>query len=253
MMSEKGVLVALITRPKHQARKLCEKIEDLGGKTFLFPTVEIISYRGSVELKKAVEKIADYSWALFTSANAVDAAGELWNQYKISVPVIAIGTGTANALASYRIPVAFVPAEFSSAGILKLSELQELENKKIAIFCGENAKPELKSGLSERGALITEVHCYRRERPSLSRETQIPEATRQAITVIVSTSRESLLNLHALFSPNDLEWLLDKPIIVISPEMLQFSRELGWRQGIYVAKNPSDEAIVEALSNVQCN
>jgi hydroxymethylbilane synthase len=243
--------VVLITRPLHQAKSLQEKIESLGLETVLFPTVEIVSYRDSEHLKKAIEKIKGYSFAIFSSANAVEAVGEYWHLLKIDLPVIAIGTGTAKALSKFQIPVAGIPLEFSSLGILKMPELQAIKNKKIAIFCGENPRPELRAGLLERGAVPTEIYCYRRERPKPDTKNKISESTWAAIGVIISTSRESLQNLHALFSSDDLEGLYNKTLVVISQDMEKCARELGFKGEIYLAKNPSDEAIVEALRGVQ--
>lgn len=249
-MMNKNRLV-LITRPVHQAKFLQEKIEALGVNTILFPSIEIVSYQGSERLRKAIEKIKDYSVAIFSSANAVEAIGEYWHSLKIALPVIAIGPGTAKTLGKFNIPVAGIPSEFSSSGILKMPELEAIENQKIAIFCGENPRPQLKEGLQNRGGLVSEIYCYRREKPKSNVKNKIPESTWAAIDVIISTSQESLQNLHGLFAAEELANLLDKSLVVISQDMENYARELGFKGEIYLAKNASDEAIVEALGDVK--
>jgi uroporphyrinogen-III synthase len=248
-MQELKNSVILITRPAHQAKKLQEKIECLGGEVVLFPTIEITSHRNSRALRNSVEKICDYSGAIFASANAVEAVGDLWSSLNITIPAIAIGSGTANALGQYGISVAHIPDEFSSAGLLRLPTLNQIAGQKIAIFCGENPKPLLKETLIQRGALVTEILCYRRSLPLITQKEPLSEATRESITCIISLSCESLLNLFAIFGPED--WFLNKTLIVATSEMLECASEHGWKNRIIVAKNPSDEAIVESLLGVQ--
>lgn len=236
-------LRVLITRPKHQASQLEKLILQKGGKSFVFPTLAILPPSDPMSLQKAIVRIGDYDIAIFLSANAIPPTLKLQTQAPI---IIAIGTGTADALQKMGIDTQFIPQEYNSEGLLCLPILKKIKDSKIILFCGENSKPLLKDTLQLRGAKVTEAICYRRTKPTV---TDIDEILNQFknIDIIVSTSSESLLNLFDIFGQKGQSWLKSIPLLVISEKMRVLANNMKGERLVIVAPNATDQAVVETL------
>lgn len=236
----------VITRPLHQAGILAEKIEALGGKALLFPTLEILPAEDNRGLLKAMQSLSSYQILIFVSANAVQYVLPLAAQPFPRLTTLAIGPGTARALEMGHIPVSWVPALHHSEGLLASPLLKNIEGKKIAIFCGENTRPLLKNELIERGAIVDEVVCYRRRCPYVDAREALNQWKIENINLIISTSSESLFNLWQLFAKIDPEWFLGIPLLVISPTLFARAQQWGFRS-VVLAEGASDAAICAAL------
>jgi uroporphyrinogen-III synthase len=236
-------LTILITRPQHQSSALNELITTAGGKTIVLPTIIIESTTHHTAFQQIIKNINNYDIAIFVSANAVDNVMPFWQPRK-SLTVIAIGPGTATALEKNHIAVDAVPVHFSSEGLLALPNLTQIQHKKIVIFCGENARPLLRDVLTERGANVDAAVTYRRRCPTLDNK-QLTSIAAQPIDHIITASRESLENLFSLFQAKH-DWLCQIPLLVISPAMALFAKQLGFHT-VNIADNASDAAVVQAL------
>ena len=239
-------LSVAITRPAHQAEPLAKLITAAGGKTLIFPTIEILPIADNQNLSQAVANLSQYSLIIFLSANAVAAALPLMTQ-PYPANIVAIGPGTAKALQTYGITTVQLPNTYNSEGILELPLLQNISGKKIAIFCGENPRPLLKAALDQRSAEVDEVICYRRGCPSIDPLPARKQWQDADINLIISTSSESLANLCQLFiNTSTADWLLPIPLLVISPQVAAQARRAGF-QSIITVQNPSDSAIFAAI------
>ncbi len=168
---------------------------------------------------------------------------------QLHLMTVAIGPGTARALSNHQINVDLMPLQHNSEGLLSLPELQLVAGKRIAIFCGDNARPLLKHTLQARGATITEASCYRREKPQMESEDVWNIISAQAINSVVTTSCESLQNLFALIGPKALSWISTRPLLVISERIKTLAIKMGVSKPL-LAANATDQAIIEALLRV---
>jgi len=241
-LTGKGIV---ITRPRHQAESLAGLMAKMGGKPILFPTLEILPVENNQNLLAAFTHLNQYEIAIFVSANAVHHALSLPHP-PLSMTIIAIGNGTASALNEYQISADWIPESHHSEGLLALPILNNCHGKKIAIFCGENARPLLSHSLKDRGAVVDELICYRRRCPSIDAELVMKQWQLEPIGLIISTSVESLKNLWQLFKTVDEQWLLSISLLVISPTMAAQAKKFGFRS-VIVANGASDQAIGKAL------
>lgn len=234
-------LTVLITRPKQQAAALSALLKTLGADCVLFPTLLIKPLHNTAKIQAILNQIERYDYAVFVSANAVMS----FNASRVKI--IAIGPGTARALEKNNMRVDFMPATYNSEGLLALPILRAIKNKRIVIFCGENSKPLLKDSLITQGAQVEEALCYRRERPMINHN-QTLQLQSQTVDVIVSTSKESLQNLAALFPKPAGTWLYHKNLVVISQDMAALARELGFGGHVIVAPHAGAHSIVDTLT-----
>lgn len=113
----------LVTRPRHQAGDLVRQIEALGGRAVVLPTVEIAAPADWAPVDRALVRLGDYSWLVFTSTNGVQALlGRLRHVGRDlralgGVKLAAIGPATADALRAYHLEPDLVPAEYNSEGL----------------------------------------------------------------------------------------------------------------------------------------
>ena len=148
----------LVTRPQHQAPSLCQCIEEQGGTALTFPTLSIQPIRNQTELQNITQRLADIDITIFVSRNAVDAMTPWWpDKTPTSLTLLAIGTGTKIALEKKGIAVDMIPREYNSEGLLALPLLQDINQRSVVIFCGENPRPLLSEQLSLRGANVKPI------------------------------------------------------------------------------------------------
>lgn len=237
----------IITRPAHQAEPLAQLIRQLGANPLIFPTLEIRPLADQHQVLAALHHIDQYELVIFVSANAVEQALALLQPH-FAMPVIAIGPGTARALQARSVCVNCIPESHHSEGLLALPLLNHVHSKRIAIFCGENSRPLLKQALTQRGARVDELACYRRLCPSVDADLILTQWRNLPIALVISTSRENLLNLWAIFGKIDAKWLSQIPLLVISPAMAAQAKQLGFIS-IITTNGASDEAIYAALQS----
>lgn len=242
-------LSLLITRPAQQSAPLMRKVTELGGKAWLFPTLEIIPH-SPAQLKSILTPKSYWDKVIFTSANAVYPIMPFWPALTCHPQIFAIGSGTARALAEHQIDARLPVEDFSSEGLLSLPEFQSINQQRLVIFTGRAGRNFLAPQLRQRGALVRMVPVYERSCPRLVLDEAYQEWQQLGLPVIIiSTSSESLRNLCSMTkTAASRSWLYQQQLLVISPRMRQMAHNLGFQQPAWLAANASDEAIIEALS-----
>src|SRR5215468_2017159 len=159
----------VITRPARQAASLAAEIAALGGNPLIFPSIVILPPSDRGPLESAQRTLADFDYAIFVSANAVEyGVGDpaAWPRHLVA---FAPGPGTASALTGAGIPDVRMPkTTMDSDGLLALPEFAEVAGKNVVIFRGSGGREVLRDALLARGARVVQVDCYRRSRPSAS-------------------------------------------------------------------------------------
>lgn len=150
----------------------------------------------------------------------------------------AVGNSTAGLLRQAGLAVQ-VPEQQDSEGLLALAELQAVNGLPVLLVKGEGGRELLAQRLTERGAKLTTLSIYRRQRVDKPKPTQ-PWKPEQ-IKCIITTSGELM---EAAFAQFDHNWLKALPWILVSDRLMQRATELGITQVIR-----SDDASDDALIN----
>jgi uroporphyrinogen-III synthase len=234
----------LVTRPAHQAGRLCALIEARGGRPIRFPTLEIRDPLDPAAAEDLLRAANAFDLLLFVSANAVErAAPHLPRPLRPALGVV--GDGTARALRSHGLEPALVPTTTAdSEGLLALPALQTVRGKRVLIVRGAGGRPVLGEGLRGRGAEVHYAEVYRRSLPQVEVTPLIAGWPRQ-VQVVVATSREVLDNLVTLLGDAGRALLQETPLVVVNDRVAAHARTLGIRR-VVVAAGPGDEAVVEA-------
>lgn len=223
----------VVTRPQAQAAPLAEAIAAAGGVPLVFPLLEIAPAADPQALATAVERLNDYSVAVFISPNAVDyalpaiLASGPWPS--VLLPA-AVGQGTVKALAAQGVAGCIAPTErFDSEALLALPELaaERVTGRRIAIFRGDGGRELLADTLRERGATVDCITCYCRSGPSGGIAPLLAAWRTGRLDALTVSSSEGLRHLVDLLDSEGRSFLQKTPVFVPHARIADNARALG--------------------------
>ena len=236
----------VITRPARQAAGLAQQIAALGGKPVMFPAIVILPPADRSALERAQRDLPQYDYAVFVSANAVEYGVGDPASWPCHLVALAPGPGTASALAAVGIGQVRIPATtMDSEGLLALPELADVTGKRIVIYRGSGGRELLGETLSERGAQVDYVECYRRAKPHGDFATMGAAWRAGEIEALTLTTSEGLDNLWELFDGVTRTSMAATPTFVPHPRIAERARTLGF--GRVTVTAPTDAGLVASL------
>lgn len=236
----------VITRPARQSAGLAQQVAALGGKPVMFPAIVILPPADRSALERAQRDLAQYDYAVFVSANAVEYGMGDPASWPTHLVALAPGPGTASALAAVGIGQVRIPATtMDSEGLLALPELADVAGKRIVIYRGSGGRELLGETLSERGAQVDYVECYRRDKPHGDFETMAAAWRAGEIDALTLTSSEGLDNLWSLFDDASRSSMAATPTFVPHSRIAERARKLGFGRVRVTA--PTDAGLIASL------
>ncbi len=249
----------LVTRPRAQASKLCDKLAALGAQPILFPTIEIAPLQDFSALDRAIRELDTYQWLILTSVNGVSA---FWDRLACAgrdasalagIQVAAIGPATAQALAARGVQARFVPEEYVAEAIL--DGIGDVRGQRILLPRADIAREALAVELARRGAQVDEIAAYR----TLPAQPD-PEglaSLERGVDAITFTSSSTVRNFVALLGSD--AWARytvpggqDRPVIAcIGPITAQTARELGLPVDVMASEYTMDGLIAALVKAFQ--
>lgn len=235
-MSVSGPLAGrtiVVTRPAAQAGPLAEAIAAAGGRPLIFPLLEISPAADPQALIEAVARLADYAIAVFISPNAVDHALPAilargpWPRTLLPA---AVGQGTVKALAAHGVDGCVAPTQrFDSEALLALPELaaERVKGRRVAIFRGDGGRELLADTLTERGAEVDCITCYRRSGPSAGVVPLLDAWRAGRLDALTVSSSEGLRHLAGLLDDEGRQFLKETPLFVPHERIAESARALG--------------------------
>lgn len=239
-----------ITRPLDQAQLLAELVYQAGGKSVLFPLLEIVALDDYAAFDSVVDQLDGFDWAFFISSNAVQHGMSRLlarRAFPATLRCAAVGPVTAMELSGFGVPEVLTPTDrFDSESLLNLPEMQAVAGKRCVIFRGVGGRDVLAQTLRERGAEVVFAECYRRINPRRDAGELARLWQNGNLQALVVTSSEALRNLLALAS-HGADWLKAIPIFVNHPRIAEAAAAQGLQA--ITATAPGDAGMLEALVN----
>jgi uroporphyrinogen-III synthase len=253
----------VITRPAGQAEEAGALIKQMGGIPYYIPAIEIRALSNPECLKKFIWELhkgyVDY--VILMSTNGVKYlfnAAENYNFVRLlheglrNTFVIAVGPKTAEAMEEHGVPVNLVPQQYSSEGLLKALESEDLKGKKIRIPRTSNATPTLTDNLREMGAEVEEIYVYESGLPldEKIKEKFYQDLTSGCIDGLVFGSGLSAKNIFKMLcekvSMEQLRSIIEEKVttVAIGPTTAEALREMD----IKVDVIPGDYLFENALA-----
>jgi uroporphyrinogen III methyltransferase / synthase len=245
----------LVPRTKEQAASVSQQLRAYGAVPEQVPTIAVEPPRTPQQMERAVRGLVTgrYQWVGFTSANAVRAVREKFEEYGLDarafagVKVAAVGEQTAASLRAFGISPDLMPEGDQSAEGLANSwpaydSLLDPINR-VLLPRADIATEGLVARLTELGWEAEDVTAYRTVRAAPP-----PAPIREAIKgggfdAVLFTSSSTVRNLIGIAGKPHAVTV----IAVIGPETAKTAAEFGLRVDV-VAPKPSAVLLVEALA-----
>lgn len=254
MRTELNGLVAVVTRPIVQARKLLRLIERAGGRAIGFPTLEIAGITDVAPLIEQAKQLSNGDWLVFISANAVEFGVPIMDRAGVEpchLKIVSIGRATSEALQKHGLRVDLAcPPPASSESLLATPEMNAISGRRIFIFRGVGGRPLLGTTLAGRGAVVEYVECYRRNLPQLDSSVLAPTCQRGTFNVTITTSVDGLRNFMDIVSHSGYGHLLRSDLVVIGERQRGAARRLGWAGTVSAVEDAGNELIMSKLAEL---
>lgn len=237
----------VVTRPPHAAEAFADRLRALGAEPVLLPTIRIRPPQDPGPLDRALTHLAQYDWAIFTSANAVE---HVWNRLDAIdagsrgvswPPSAAIGPATARALRERGLHAALVPEQhIAEALFAALAQRAHLAESRIFLPQGNLARPVLADLLREAGAVVDAPIAYE----TVAADTD-PTLLAPPIDAIAFTSPSTVQSFAAQFD-DPLALLGSARIACIGPITADAARACGLP--VHIMADPhTTEGLIAAL------
>lgn len=155
-----------VTGTKSITKKLRGRLEELGAAVTEMDYATLVPDWENAELAQALQCIAEYTWAVFTSPNGVEIFFQALQKQRIDIRILAslkfavIGTGTAAALEKHGIYPAFLPETYDVESLARgLCGVVKAEEK-ILILRAAQGSPVLTEILEKEKKAYTDVKIY---------------------------------------------------------------------------------------------
>jgi uroporphyrinogen III methyltransferase/synthase len=245
----------LVPRTKEQAGEVCDRLRAYGAVPEQVPTIAVEPPRTPQQMERAVRGLVTgrYQWIAFTSANAVRAVREKFEEYGLDarafagVKVAAVGQQTAAALREFGIVPELVPdAAQSAEGLADVfpayDDVLDPINR-VLLPRADIATEGLVARLTDLGWEAEDVTAYRTVRAAPP-----PAPIREAIKgggfdAVLFTSSSTVRNLIGIAGKPHAVTV----IAVIGPQTAKTAAEFGLRVDV-MAPRPSATALVDALA-----
>jgi uroporphyrinogen III methyltransferase / synthase len=241
-----------VTRAHAQAGALRGLLEAEGAEVLEFPTIRMVPPRDYRPVDRAIARLAEYQWIVFTSQNGVSA---LWDRMLAlgrdarslgEARLAAIGPGTARALSAQGLRADLAPLEFRAEGLVEAFAHQEMRGTRVLIPRAETARSILPDGLRSLGAVVDVVPVYRID---LARD-QDPHIRRRLLAgrvdAVTFTSSSTVRNFVELLRGEAPRALGRAVVACIGPVTAATVREYGLRVDV-VAETYTIPGLVASL------
>ncbi len=237
--------------PGHAAgasgRALAALLDDLGAGVLLQPAIEIGPPDDWAPVDRALDRLAEFDWLVFSSANGVRALLDRLLATRdlralAGVKLAAIGPGTADELARYHLRADLLPEEYRAEALAAALRQKTEAAVRLLLVRASRGREVLAEELSGAGCRVEQIVVY------ASRDVTQPKAESAellkagAIDWITVTSSAIARSLAAMFG----EALRTCNLASISPVTTSTLRELGYEVAAE-AREYTMPGLVEAI------
>ncbi len=229
----------VVTRAREQASDLVARLNQLGAEVLECPTIKVIPAENTQPLEKAISRLSEYEWLIFTSVNGVKFFFNFLFAAGLDVRALghlktaAIGPATASALSKFGIKTDIIPESYRAESILEAFAREDVIGKKILLPRAAEARPVLPVELGKAGAFVDEIITYRTCQDTQLAEVLIEDLKNNAIDMVTFTSSSTVKNFKGLLSRDNISSLMQNVTIAcIGPVTADTAIQLGFEPKI---------------------
>ena len=225
----------VVTRARKQASGFLKMLSNAGAECLECPTIEVVPPPSWDALDKAISRLSDYDWLIFTSVNGVSFFFErLFGSDRDSralqhIHVAAIGPATAQRLMDFGIRCDIIPENYRAESVVAAFEGIPVSGKKILLPRAKDARSILPEALTRMGALVDDVTAYVTEIADHNVETMLTRLENGEIDCLTFTSSSTVRNFKLLLPPDKFDALVKKTrVACIGPITAETAESLGF-------------------------
>jgi uroporphyrinogen III methyltransferase / synthase len=226
--------LVVVTRARDQAGRFAALLEQAGARVLLVPTIEIGPPDSWTPLDAALEALAQYRWAIFTSVNGVEMVRARLRHLGrgpgalAACRIAAIGPATAAALRGWGVTPEVVPEEHVAEALVARLRGRIGAGDRVLLPRAAETRDVLVTELRAMGAAVDEVAAYRTRAVDEEAASLRDALQRRRVDVVTFTSSSTVTNFAALFRPGELGSLMTGvSVACIGPITAATARALG--------------------------
>ncbi len=245
----------VVTRTRHQASDLSDKLAELGANVLEAPTIELHPSSNPAEVDAALSQAGVYDWIVFTSANGVEqtkrrllATGKDARAIG-KAKIAAVGQATADAIErELCLNVDLLPKTFVAEALAEeLLARGEVKAKKFLLLRADIARPMLREKLQQEGAAdVRDVAIYETIPAKTLPDDVIEAIAAREVNWVTFTSSSTARNFAALLGSDYKQKLIGVKIASIGPITTGTLKELGLEPTIQ-AEASNIQRLVEVI------
>lgn len=246
----------LITRPREKALEMARLVKDMNGEPVICPTIEIRPPEQWDKVDHAVQELHRYDWVIFSSAQGVKYFLQRVNHYSKNsqlnnIKIAAVGIKTGKSLEKRGIQVDLIPDSYTAGNLLGKFATIDVQNSRILHVTGDKGKTTLPDGLSESGATVDTVVCYRNVPPDTQSLDELKTAIMQDnIDFYTFTSPSTFQNFMQLLGQiviQPVKTMNLKNIVAIGPVTAESIRSYGIEK-VIISTESTIEGMLHSIS-----
>ena len=238
----------LVTRAAHQAPAQAALLSELGAQVLLQPAIEISPPDDWQSVDRALARLDQFDWLVFSSANGVRALMDRLLETRDvralgHLRLAAIGPGSAQELARYHLRADIVPENYRAEALAEALRPQAAAGKRFLLARASRGRELLAEVLRAEGGAVEQIVVYA-SRDVAQGDPPIGPAALAAgrIDWVTVTSSAIARSLATMFGAG----LRNSKLAAISPLTSATLRELGHEVAVE-ARQYTIAGLVEAI------
>jgi len=227
-----GVSIGL-TRADAQLDATIHDVVEQGGEPVLMPLIEILPPVDWTPIDAALERLDEFDWLVFTSANGVRSLlNRLWEtggdaRQLARTRIASIGPATTEALVEFRLRADLIPEAFR-AEELAAALAPHVRGRRVLWARANRGRDVLPEAMAAAGARLEQLVVYRNQDVD-SLPADVSERIREGRLDWIALGSPSIArNLARLVSPDELRRSGSPRLAAISPVTAEAARTCGY-------------------------
>jgi uroporphyrinogen-III synthase len=193
--------VIATTRAAADADEFVQMLEQAEARVLVWPTLDFEPSSAPESLAAALSNLTDFSWVVFTSPRAIDAAAELVGVLPTRVRVAVVGSSTRRSLEKVGWHADVVGREGAAALVEAIASTEDLSGQRILFPASSLAADTVEREVHRRGGRVDRVEAYRTV-PCPPASAAILADLEREVDVVTFTSPSAVRTLASALDPD---------------------------------------------------